>query len=112
MRDRVRAAGARGLLVGLSGGVDLLPVGALVKRDVRLLARELGVPSEVVDRTPTAGLWADQSDEADFELTYAELERYLEDGPEAVAPALAMKIERLTRASEHKRQLPPIAEIE
>lgn len=94
------------------GGVDVLPIGALVKRDVRQLARELGVPPAIVDRTPSAGLRAGRTDEDDFGFTYAELERYLENGPEAVAPALAMKIERLTRASEHKRQLPPIAEHE
>jgi len=40
-------------------------------------------------------------------FTYGELERYLEEGPQSLAPALAMKIERLVRASEHKRHLPP-----
>jgi len=41
-------------------------------------------------------------------FTYVELERYLDDGPQAVSPALAMKIERLIRSSEHKRALPPM----
>ena len=41
-------------------------------------------------------------------FTYAELENYLTKGPQAVAPALAMRIERLIRASEHKRSLAPI----
>jgi NH3-dependent NAD+ synthetase len=40
-------------------------------------------------------------------FSYADLERYLEEGPQGVSPALAMKIERLTRSSEHKRVLPP-----
>jgi NH3-dependent NAD+ synthetase len=41
-------------------------------------------------------------------FTYAELEDYLLRGPDAVAPATVMKIERLARASEHKRHLPPV----
>ena len=34
---------------------------------------------------------------------YADLERYLVRGPDGVAPALALRIERSMRASEHKR---------
>jgi NAD+ synthase len=90
------------------GGVDILPIANLVKADVRALARELGVPQAIIDRTPTAGLWLGQTDETEMGFTYGELERYLQDGAEGVAPALAMKIERLVRATEHKRHLPPV----
>jgi NAD+ synthase len=90
------------------GGVDLLPIGALVKSEVRSLARELGVPDAIIEKAPSAGLWIGQTDESEMGFTYADLERYLNDGPETVAPALAMKIERLTRASEHKRSLAPV----
>jgi NAD+ synthase len=89
------------------GGVDLLPLANLVKREVRALARELNVPQAIIDRTPTAGLWLGQTDESEMGFTYADLERYLEDGAQSLAPALVMKIERLVRASEHKRHLPP-----
>ena len=89
------------------GGVDILPLANLVKSQVRALARDLGVPQAIVDRTPTAGLWLGQTDESEMGFTYEELERYLVDGPHGVAPALAMKIERLVRASEHKRRLAP-----
>jgi NAD+ synthase len=88
------------------GGVDLLPLGHLLKREVRELARDLGI------RKPSAGLWQGQSDEDDLGFTYAELERYLQEGPQTVSPALAMRIERLARLSEHKRNLPPIPEGE
>jgi NH3-dependent NAD+ synthetase len=40
-------------------------------------------------------------------FSYAELERYLSDGPEGVPPALALRIERLIRRSDHKRATPP-----
>ena len=94
------------------GGADLLPLGQLVKSEVRALARELNVPAAILDRTPSAGLWMGQSDEEEMGFTYADLERYLEEGPQGVSPALAMKMERLIRASEHKRALPPTPETE
>lgn len=93
------------------GGVDLLPIGHLVKSEVRALARELNVPEEIVERTPSAGLWLGQSDEEEMGFTYVELESYLEEGPQGVSPALAMRIERLTRASNHKRELPPVPDV-
>jgi NAD+ synthase len=92
------------------GGVDLLPLGALVKSEVRALARELGVPARVIEKPPSAGLWIGQTDEGEMGFTYVELEDYLLRGPDGVAPATAMKIERLVRASEHKRHLPPVFE--
>lgn len=92
------------------GGVDMLPIGGLLKSEVFKLARALGVPDRVVDKPPSAGLWQGQTDEHEMGFTYADLERYLVDGPDTVAPALAMRIERLIRASEHKRALAPIPE--
>jgi NAD+ synthase len=90
------------------GGIDLLPLGQLVKSEVRALARELQVPPAIINRTPSAGLWPGQNDEQEIGFTYADLERYLNEGPQGVSPALAMRIERLTRSTEHKRQLPPM----
>jgi NAD+ synthase len=94
------------------GGVDILPLGRLVKRQVRQMAQELGVPQAVIDRAPSAGLWLGQRDEEEMGFSYAELERYLSEGPQAVSPALAMKVERLVRGSEHKRELPPMPDFE
>lgn len=92
------------------GGVDLLPIGRLLKSEVRALARELGVPDPIIDKAPSAGLWLGQTDEGEMGFTYDDLERYLTQGPDATPPALAMRIERLMRASEHKRALPPMPE--
>jgi NAD+ synthase len=89
------------------GGVDLLPVATLLKSEVRALAAELGVPQPIIDKAPSAGLWLGQTDESEMGFTYADLENYLTKGPEGVAPALALRIERLERASEHKRALAP-----
>lgn len=88
------------------GGVDLLPLAGLVKSQVRAIARELGIPAPVIDKPPSAGLWLGQTDEGEMGFTYADLERYLDEGPQSVAPAVALKIDRLARASEHKRRAP------
>src|SRR5688572_10376896 len=89
------------------GGVDLLPIGHLLKSEVRTAARALGVPDPVIAKAPSAGLWLGQTDEAEMGFTYAELEDYLTKGPQTVSPALAMRVERLIRGSEHKRSLAP-----
>lgn len=94
------------------GGVDLLPIGHLLKSEVRALARALDVPASIIDKPPSAGLWIGQTDEEEMGFTYADLESYLTNGPEAVSPALAMRIERLVRASEHKRALAPMPEMD
>lgn len=89
------------------GGADLLPIGHLYKSEVLALARVLGVPEAIIEKPPSAGLWAGQTDEAELGFRYRDLEAYLTQGPNAVAPALALRIERLARASEHKRRMPP-----
>jgi NAD+ synthase len=89
------------------GGVDLLPIGSLVKSEVRDLARTLGVPERIVTKPPSAGLWADQTDEAEMGLTYEELDAYLLTG--MASPAVQAKVDAMNAASEHKRALPRIA---
>jgi NAD+ synthase len=93
------------------GGVDVLPIGGLLKSEVRALAREIGVPAPVIEKPPTAGLWIGQTDEAEMGFTYEMLENYLEHGRSAVPAQVADRIEMLRKNSEHKRALPPIAPI-
>ena len=85
------------------GAVDLLPLGRLLKSEVRELAADLEIPQSIIDKPPSAGLWCGQTDEDEIGFSYSDLERYLTDGPDTVAPALAMRIERLIRSTEHKR---------
>ena len=59
------------------GGVDILPIGHLLKSEVQEIARELGVPQPIIDKPPSAGLWVGQTDEAEMGFRYADLERYL-----------------------------------
>lgn len=86
------------------GGVDILPLGNLLKTQVRQLATELGIPQKIINKVPSAGLWQGQTDESELGITYEALDRYLlsqEPGD------LAEKIESLRQSSSHKRQLPP-----
>jgi len=93
------------------GGVDLLPIGGLLKSDVRALAREVGVPDQVIDKAPSAGLWMGQTDEGEMGFTYEALEQYLTHGVTAVGAEVAKRIEQLRAASNHKREMPPVAPV-
>jgi NAD+ synthase len=89
------------------GGVDLLPLGELTKTEVRRLAAHLDVPRRVIDKPPSAGLWADQTDESEMGLTYEELDAYLLTGQ--ASPAVKARVDGLNAGSAHKRELPRIA---
>jgi NAD+ synthase len=53
------------------------PIGDLFKTQVWQLARELGVPSEIIDKPASADLVKGQTDESDFGITYAKADRIL-----------------------------------
>ncbi len=89
------------------GGVDILPLGGLVKRQVRELAISLGIPQEIINKPPSAGLWQEQTDEGELGLSYEELDRYLVTGE--ASNEMKRKIESRIAASEHKHLPPPVA---
>ncbi len=91
-------------------GVDILPLGGLVKTEVRELASFLGIPQQIIDKPPSAGLWPGQTDEDEMGLSYEELDRYLTSG--MATDAVRRKIESMIAASDHKRQPPPVAEFQ
>ena len=97
------------------GGVDLLPLGDLLKSQVRELARELGVPEEIIAKPPSAGLWAGQTDEGEMGITYDELDRTIsaiERGDtRGCDEAILERVKAMRTASEHKRQPIPICKI-
>ena len=91
------------------GGVDILPLGNLVKRQVIELAEILNIPRSIIDKPPSAGLWPGQTDEAEMGFTYDELDRYLVTGE--AAPELKAKVDSMMAAGAHKCQLPPVADF-
>lgn len=57
------------------GGVDLNPIGDLLKSEVFQLANHLGVIEEILKAKPTDGLWGDErNDEDQIGASYDELE--------------------------------------
>lgn len=88
------------------GGVDLLPLGHLVKHEVRELASHLGVPKSIIEKPPTAGMWEGQTDEAELGFSYDELDRYLVGGEGS--EALSLKVEERRRANAHKLRIPKL----
>lgn len=91
------------------GGVDLQLLGDLLKTEVYELARYLKIPDYIVDKAPSGGLWEGQTDEEEMGITYRDLDLYLSTGQGE--PHVVEKIEQMKKASEHKRQMPPIAII-
>jgi NAD+ synthase len=91
------------------GGVDIQPLGNLLKGQVRELAQSLGIPHPIINKPPSAGLWEGQTDEEELGLGYNELDRYLASG-EASA-AFKKRVESMIAASRHKRQPPPVADL-
>ncbi|HMK54249.1 MAG TPA: NAD+ synthase [Methanobacteriaceae archaeon] len=117
------------LLVGYftkygDGGADILPIGGLYKTDVRALARYLKLPSQIIEKAPTAGLWHGQTDEEDLgikyevldEILYLMTEKNLKEDEIArelkVASREVVKVKVMMHAAQHKLETPPIAEIQ
>jgi len=91
------------------GGVDVMPLGNLVKEQVVALAEYLGIPRSIIAKPPSAGLWDGQTDEKEMGLTYKELDKFLTIG--RAEPEVKMKIQALMAKSQHKRCLPPVPEF-
>ncbi len=93
--------------------VDMLPLGGLLKSEVRELAKELGMPKEIIARVPTAGLWQGQTDEKELGLSYEDLDRAIiaigEDKANNFSnPEIITKVKKMIGSSEHKRITPYI----
>lgn len=86
------------------GGVDLLPIGNLVKTQVKQLAKYLGVPQRIIEKRPSAGLWAGQDDEKEIGVTYEELDICLLKGQGC--DRVKAIIKDLSQKSEHKKIMP------
>lgn len=89
------------------GATDLMPIAGLTKRQGRQLLQHLGAPPRLYEKTPTADLEEDRPqlpDEAALGVTYKDIDDYLQGDP--VGEDAAARIERIWRATRHKRHLP------
>ncbi len=126
-----------GLAVGTSNKTELLlgygtlfgdmasavnPLGDLYKTQVRQLARAVGVPEAIVQKPPSADLWAGQTDEGELGFTYEEVDKLLyllvdeRYRPEEAITAgfdahFVQAVLRRVRAFQFKRMPPIIAKV-
>ncbi|EGR1310332.1 ammonia-dependent NAD(+) synthetase [Vibrio cholerae] len=87
------------------GACDLAPLFGLNKRQVRLLAKTLGAPEQLVCKTPTADLEElapQKADEAALNLTYEQIDDFLEG--KAVPAEVSQRLVAIYNATQHKRQ--------
>ena len=100
----------------------LNPIGDLYKTQVRQMSREMGIPSQIVEKAPSADLWAGQTDEGELGFTYEEVDKLLyllvdqryrpEDLVEAgFAETFVREVIDRVRRNQFKRVLPPIAKL-
>jgi NAD+ synthase len=127
----------KGLVVGTGNKTEILlgystlwgdsasalnPIGDLYKAQVRQLSRALGVPSVIVDKPPSADLWAGQTDEDELGFTYEDVDQLLyllvdqRYSPEECVEAsfdraFVEKVVTRIRRNQFKRMLPPIAKL-
>ncbi|MFT9497117.1 NAD(+) synthase [Anaerosolibacter sp.] len=86
------------------GGVDIIPIANLLKREVYQWAQHLGVPQSVIGRPPSAGLWEGQTDELEMGTTYDMVDDVV--AGKEIPEKDRIIIEKLHQRSEHKRRMP------
>ena len=89
-----------------AGDVSLL--GKLTVQEVKALGREMGLPENLVEKTPSDGLCG-SSDEQKLGFSYAVLDRYIREG-DCEDPVVREKIDELHRANRFKLELIPVFE--
>lgn len=83
------------------GGCDLLPIVNLYKSEVFEYAKKVGIPINIINKPPSAGLWDDQSDEKELGFTYDDYEQY--DKNLLTDQQLIEKIKLQISKTNHKR---------
>ena len=117
------AAACNGLVVGTTnkseaaigyatkfgdGGVDIEPIQDFYKTEVYQLAEEFDLPTSIISKPPSAGLWEGQTDEEELGFTYEELDEYLQLNEKGTpelgtwSTELLIKIENMIKNNKHK----------
>jgi NAD+ synthase len=104
------------------GAHALNPIGDLYKAQIRQLSRAIGVSQPIIDKPPSADLWAGQTDEQELGFTYEEADKLLYllvdmryTPEEAVEAGFDKKfvetVVRRMRRNHFKRVMPVVAKI-
>lgn len=89
---------------------DIQPIIHLYKTEVYKLARELGIPKNIIAKVPSAGLYPGQSDEKEIGFTYGEIDTALislEKNNQRAKTETEKAILKKVKKSMHKRMPPP-----
>jgi len=100
------------------GGVDISPIGDLMKSEVYDIAEVLEVNEDIIEAAPTDGLWADgRTDEDQLGMSYQELEWAMNVGEKNLTPsdpiqeAKYKKFLELRKANVHKMHPIPVCKF-
>ena len=84
------------------GGADVMPIGNLYKTQVYQLARYLGIPQEIIDRTPTTDTYSAEQTQEEFfyQLPFQQMDLlwYAYENkfdPAEVAPVMEKTVEQV-----------------
>ena len=90
------------------GGVDISPIADCNKTEVWDMGRELNILKEIIDATPTDGLWEDgRTDEGQLGLKYKELEEAMNN----TNSTNREKYEKIRKMNLHKMKPIPVCKI-
>lgn len=99
------------------------PIGELYKTEVRQISKILGVPESIINKPPSADLWAGQTDEAEIGVSYTQIDSLLKAiVDEQVVSMSALeeagfnspdisRIVSLLNRNAFKRNLPPVTPL-
>ena len=90
------------------GGCDLAPLFGLNKRQIRALAAQLGAPTKLINKAPTADLESlnpSLPDEEALGLSYDQIDDFLEG--KLIDPEATKRLIAIYQHTEHKRQAIP-----
>ena len=98
------------------------PVGDLYKTQVRQLSRVMGMPERIINKLPSADLWAGQTDEGEMGFSYEDVDQLLymlieerftvqECIAAGISEAFVHRVVSMINRNAFKRKLPPVARI-
>lgn len=104
------------------GASSIAPIGDMYKTEVKEMAKNLDLPTKIVEKKPTAGLWEGQTDEKELGFTYQQADEilyYLEEEKlnvkeiidKEIDNDLIKKVTQVIESNKFKRYLPFIPKI-
>jgi len=102
------------------GAADAEPIGHIYKSQLKKIAKDWSIPSEIINKPPRAGLWENQNDEDEIGMTYELLDKILymlvdeKKDKKEIADILEIPINKVKEIdlkvenNKHKSKLPDI----